>query len=57
MRILSLALTLTLGVAAIACRTGGEYVTPLRSLGEGVPADLPALAASDFAVLRLVLNG
>ena len=57
MRMLSLALTLTLGIATIACRTGAEYVPPLRSLGEGVPADLPALEASDFAVLRLVVNG
>lgn len=57
MRILSLAITLTLGIATIACRTGSEYVPSLRSLGDGVPADLPALAASDFAVLRLIVNG
>ena len=57
MRTLFLALTLMLGTVTIACRTGAEYVPPLRSLGEGVPADLPALGASDFAVLRLVVNG
>lgn len=57
MRALFLALSLMLGSATIACRSGGEYVPPLRSIGEGVPADLPALGASDFAVLRLVVNG
>ena len=57
MRALFLALALTLGFGTIACHTSAEYVPPLRLLGDGVPADLPPLAADDFAVLRLIVNG
>ena len=57
MRMLSLAFTLMLLAATIACRSGTESIPPLRSVREGVPEDLPALGAGDFATLRLVING
>ncbi|MFY9344328.1 MAG: hypothetical protein WAT39_17685 [Planctomycetota bacterium] len=56
MRILSPAFLFA--VAALAgCRGGAEYVPPFRALGDGVPPDLPDLAAGDFAVLRLAIHG
>lgn len=46
-------------VAALAAGCGGtgERIAPLRPLGEGVPADLPALAPGQWAVVRLAVNG
>lgn len=40
-----------------ACKGGGEYVPPMKPLGEGMPADLPALSEQDFAAVRLTING
>ena len=40
-----------------ACAGSGEYIAPYRDVGPGVPADMPALADGDFAVLRLAIFG
>ena len=46
-------------VAALVagCGGSGENVAPLRPLGAGIPADMPALAPGQWAVVRLVVNG
>ena len=48
------ALVTLLGLAACG---GGEYIPPLKPVGDGVPSDLPALRADEAAVLRLTING
>ena len=52
---MGLALVTLLGLAA--CSGSGEYIPPLKTVGDGVPSDLPALAADEAAVLRLTING
>lgn len=50
--VLALAVT-----AAAGCKGGGEYIPPLKPVGNGVPADLPALGKEDYATLRIIVNG
>ena len=46
-----------LGLIGLGSCKGGEYVPPMKPLGEGMPADLPALSEQDFAAVRLTING
>ena len=50
-------LSLVIGIATAGCHGGGEVNPPLKSVGDGVPSDLPALASGAWAVLRLTING
>lgn len=49
------AIVTLLGLAS--CSGVREYIPPMKSVGDGVPSDLPALAADEAAVLRLTING
>jgi predicted small lipoprotein YifL len=44
-------------LAAAGCKGGGEYIPPLKPVGDGVPGDLPALEKEEFAALRIIVNG
>lgn len=57
MRHAAMVLVLGVGTLAAGCQGSGEYIPPLKPLGEGVPADLPALGSDDFTIVRLVING
>lgn len=41
----------------LAACAEGEYIPPALPVPQGVPADMPALAENQFAVLRYQIHG